>query len=221
MRKTRKFESWTTEELEDTFGLKRNNNLASLQIWLQEKYDIPEAHQQQMREMQVQLSPYIEMLNEADVKNYFIIRLILLVSFWHESYRAFYEYSLSATMLDLQGREVVLKGRAEMLVAKGKQAAKKPFFFFHEYKAQIPKSKNDPRGQLLSSMLAAQVYNGSEEIIYGCYVIGQNWQFVVLEGKEYAVSESFNAMNEDIDIIYNLMATCKRYIHQKLNIPFS
>ena len=69
-------------------------------------------------------------------------------------------------------------------------------------------------------MLAAQVYNGNEETVYGCYVIGKIWQFVVLEGKEYAVSESYNAMNEDITEIYTLMMACKRYIHQKLNIPF-
>ncbi len=217
---TKSFESWTTEELEDTFGLKRNNRLATLHTWLQEKYDIPQAHQQQMAEMQEQLSPYIMMLNEADIKNYFIIRVILLVSFWHESYRAFYEYSLSANKKDTLGNDILLKGRAEMLVAKGKQAAKTPFFFFHEYKPQIPKSKNDPQGQLLCSMLAAQVHNESEEPIYGCYVIGKIWQFVVLEGNQYAVSESFNAMNEDISGIYILMAACKRYIHQKLNLPF-
>lgn len=216
---TKSFESWTTEELEDAFGLKRNDKLPTLHIWLQETCEIPLAHRQQMAEMQAQLIPYMEMFNEADIKNYFIIRLIQLVSFWHETYRAFYEYSLSATKKDINGQDVLLKGRAEMLVAKGKQAAKTPFFFFHEYKAQIPKSKNDPRGQVLSSMLAAQVYNENDTPIYGCYVIGESWKFVVLEGNEFAVSETFNAMNEDIYRIYEIMFACKRYIHQKLNLP--
>ena len=143
---TKSFESWTTEDLEDTFGLKRNNQLLSLHTWLQEKYEIPQAHLQQMTEMQTQLSPYIEMLNEADIKNYFIIRLISLVSFWHESYRAFYEYSLSANKKDVQGNEVTLKGRAEMLVSKGKQTAKSPFFFFTNIRHKFPKVKMTHRG---------------------------------------------------------------------------
>jgi hypothetical protein len=47
-------------------------------------------------------------------------------------------------------------------------------------------------------MVAAQVQNKDNEVLYGCYVSGRNWFFVVMEGKNYVVSNAFNATNDDI-----------------------
>jgi hypothetical protein len=46
----------------------------------------------------------------------------------------------------------------EFLVASGTQSPKEPFFFIHEYKKQLDTS-NDPLGQLLAAMVAAQKLN--------------------------------------------------------------
>ena len=50
-------------------------------------------------------------------------------------------------------------------VASGKQSPKKPFFFLHEYKKQADTS-NDPTGQLLAEMVAAQKANPDTHPIY-------------------------------------------------------
>jgi hypothetical protein len=39
-------------------------------------------------------------------------------------------------------------------------------------------------------MLAAQHLNNNQQIIYGAYLIGSNWHFLLLDGKQYAISEA-------------------------------
>ena len=50
--------------------------------------------------------------------------------------------------------------------------------------------KQDPEGQMLAAMIAAQHLNQNGKPLYGSYVIGRDWFFSVLNGKEYAKSEA-------------------------------
>lgn len=45
-------------------------------------------------------------------------------------------------------------------------------------------------------MLIGQAKNNNGKPMYGCYVQGRFWFFSVLVGKEYVVSNSFDATNE-------------------------
>ena len=48
--------------------------------------------------------------------------------------------------------------------------------------------------------------------LYGCYVIGRNWFFMVLQGTEYAVSNALNASDDDIYQIIAILRQVKTYI---------
>ena len=64
----------------------------------------------------------------------------------------------------------------------------------------------DPLGQLLIAMVGAQRQNEGAIPLYGCYVLGRNWFFVLLENSnQYAVSNAFNATEEDIFSIYSIL----------------
>jgi hypothetical protein len=45
--------------------------------------------------------------------------------------------------------------------------------------------------------------------IYGCYVSGRNWFFVLLQGNVYGVSNAFNASDDDIYQIFAILKKCK------------
>ena len=47
-------------------------------------------------------------------------------------------------------------------------------------------------------MVAAQKANQDDELIYGIYVNGRNWFFVVLDNNTYSVSNPFVATSDDI-----------------------
>ena len=109
-----------------------------------------------------------------------------------------------------------LGGRVDFVLAKGKQKPTKPYFFIHEYKQETKKGSSDPKGQLLSEMLVAQVKNEDKNPVYGCYVLGRSWFFVVLNHSEYAVSNAYNASDEDIYKIIAILRKVKEYIQAML-----
>ncbi len=87
-----------------------------------------------------------------------------------------------------------------------------PFFFIHKYKPEEPKGNTDGRGQLLAMMLAAKALNEHPTPkfepfswikveknlpVYGSYVIGVNWYFMVLHNDEYCMGEPYNVREEE------------------------
>lgn len=86
----------------------------------------------------------------------------------------------------------------------------------HEYKPQLTTKINDPLGQLLAAMLVSQHNNESSAPIIGCRVIGLLWNFVVLDGKDYCVSGSFDAASDDIYKIYSILMAIRTQIEVKI-----
>ncbi len=84
-----------------------------------------------------------------------------------------------------------------------------PYFFIHEYKREIDAS-GDPLGQLLIAMVGAWRQNEETFPLYGCYVVGRNWFFVLLEDNQYAVSNAFNSTQDDIFQIYSILEEIKQ-----------
>lgn len=66
-----------------------------------------------------------------------------------------------------------------------------------QYKPQTG-VKNDPQGQLLAAMLVAYHENTPSSPVFGLYVIGRHWFFVVLDGLQYAVSRAYDATETDL-----------------------
>ncbi len=82
----------------------------------------------------------------------------------------------------------------------------------HEYKKEYD-SSNDPLGQLLVAMVAAQKLNDDGNPLYGAYVLGRYWHFVLLEGDTYAVHAGLNAAaQDDLSIIFGTLKQTKAFI---------
>ena len=67
-----------------------------------------------------------------------------------------------------------------------------PYFFLQEFKKKRGEKK-DPEAQMLTAMLIAQHLNNDGKIIYGGYLIGHNWHFALLDGKQYVTSRQYDA----------------------------
>ena len=78
------------------------------------------------------------------------------------------------------------------MLAEGIQDPLQPFFFLHEYKKELDAS-GDPLGQLLIAMVGANMQNQETFPLYGCYVAGRIWFFVVYDGSTYSVINALNA----------------------------
>jgi hypothetical protein len=207
------FEKWKTEEVETVFGIQYSQTLPAMQTWLAYQQPLDADETKVSERLRVRLQSFADFWNEEDIKVFFLMPLIDVVNFYDTSYRTFMETTFQADLTDAQNNPCTLRGRVEMLVAMGKQDPKTPFFFLNEYKPQI-KSQSDPKGQLLSAMVAAQALNNGHNFpVYGLYNIGQNLYFVILVGKEYTVSPQFNAVNrQELDHAINMLRFVKKEI---------
>jgi len=60
--------------------------------------------------------------------------------------------------------------------------------------------------------LVAQELNKNQHPIYGCYILGRDWFFMVLQGRQYAISEVYAATKEDIFDIFRILKGLKAII---------
>ncbi len=207
--KKRKFEDWEFEQIQIEFGYNRYyEGFTLLETWLKADEPITDHEQFELKELAQYLFHNVEAWNEDELKLFFIGQLIRLVDFRHAHYRAFAQRKFSAIINDWQ-----VNGVVDFVVSKGIQQPSQPFFFLHEYK-QERKRDNDPLGQLLIAMIVAQTQNKTQFPLYGCYIIGRFYFFVILDGKDYAVSPAIDASSTDILQIFRMFRYVKRKIEE-------
>jgi len=204
----RNFESWETQDLEIEFGLEKIRPSSLLENWLEATTVLESYQKEQLENLKETILNFADYWNEDELKLQCIAPLLQLANYNNiPKHRIFSQRNLSATINGIE-----IGGRVDFMLAKGEQKPIKPYFFIHEYKQESKKGSADAKGQLLSELLVAQAKNDNQKPVYGCYVLGRHWFFVVLDGKQYAVSNAFNASDEDIYRIIAILRKVKDYI---------
>ena len=150
--------------------------------------------------------------NEEDLKVKFIIPLLNKIEFlsYENKFRDFYELPLT-----YKTDKFIFNGTTDFVVSKGLVKSKKPYFFIQEFKRN--EEFSNPRPQLLAELISAVEMN-SWKTIKGAYIVGENWNFVILEklGEshyQYFISETFNSTKiEDLKKIYKNLLFVKNEI---------
>jgi hypothetical protein len=126
----------------------------------------------------------------------------------------FFDKMISATV---EGTRLSVK--SDFMVAKGiLNVFSHPYFHFQEYKPQINPT-GEPMAQLLEAFLIAQQKNKDNKPLYGIEVIGKQWTFVVMEGKEYCISKSYDSLDkEDLLKIIAILRKFKHILFTRLMI---
>lgn len=205
------FKEWTTQQLKRTFHLVTLEECEVLDQWLAMPFDIPKKDKQFLMELRKFSSKAIEFWNEDELKFHFITPLLKRVNFTSPHYAPFLERKISSLIENYE-----MSGRVDFMVASGEYEPVKPYFFFSEYKKEKG-GLNDPLAQVLCAMMVAQQKNKDDKPVYGAYVIGRNWFFVVLQGKEYCKSEVFTITRQEyLEQVYILLMNMKRIIEEQL-----
>lgn len=195
------------EDVEEEFNLKVDQHSKILQDWLINFRKVDEREKEQIARLSSKLLHHVHDWNEEELKIYFIAFILDFVDFYQDKYRPFLERELSVEYEE--GKR--LWGIIDFVVAYGKQTPKKPYFFIHEYKKQMDTS-NDPLGQLLIEMVTARELNQGKHPIYGAYIIGRHWYFVVLDGCNYSESLAYDATKKEIFDIVGILRHTKEII---------
>ncbi len=199
------FSSLNIQDLIDTFNLKTVDNLAFL------SESVSELQKTKIAEICQVSTQEIDTWNEQELIIKHISLILNTAKMEGPSYNTFAERSFCGKV-----DEIELGGIVDFLVARGRFQPREPYFFLQEYKKNTLGPNSDPLAQLLGEMLVAQELNQNLQM-YGAYIVGRSWYFVVLHERDYNVLKPFDSTNfEELIEIISKLNWIKQYVEEKL-----
>jgi len=208
MESSMKFSDCSCEYLEKQFGLISLRTHNALENWqkIAVTVDINELNKTVITQFQEILLDNVSSWNEIELIEYFIGPILSLVNFNTKKFKIFSERKVQSVV-----EGVELYGEPDALIATGRWRPELPYFCLNEYKRQ-EENKGDAAGQALAAMLVAQELTEHKFPIYGIYVVGKYWNFMVLQNKDYCISKTYNADDEEIFDIFKMLKALKEII---------
>jgi len=190
---------WKEGEMILTFNLTKikKGETALMQEWLNVPNPIFTSLEQGNFDKSYQkVTKNYEGWGEEDLKMKFISPVLELGNVLDgDSFVSFFDKALEE---EVEGYKLSVK--SDFVIAKGMlDYMQRPYFHFQEYKPQ-KNPTGDSMAQLLEAFLIAQTKNqkdGIEIPLYGCEIIGKQWAFVIMEGKQYCVSKSYDCTERE------------------------
>jgi hypothetical protein len=204
------FSKWDLDKLDATFGLRQVRTHPLLAQWLAMPYTPTELEKTILLDFQQNLLLGGDSWNEVELENKFISPLIMLARFDNERFAYFLERELRGIVGDYE-----LAGRVDGMIASGFRNPHHPYFCLSEYKKQRD-PEGDPAAQALVAMLVAQALNEQIHPMYGSYIVGRDWFFMVLRGQQYCISNSYTATKDEIFDIFRILQGLKQIIIQQI-----
>lgn len=198
------FREWTLDKIDETFGTQfQLEALPSLTKLISYQYTLNDYELKFLDDLRGNYRLGGESWNEVELENKIISPLIVFSGIDNQKFAYFLERNLSTTIGDYE-----LSGRVDGMIATGFRNPKEPYFCMNEYK-RATDPHGDPQGQALIAMLVAQAINKDNHPIYGCYIVGKQWTFIVLEEKKYSFSNSYTVDDNGIYDIYRIFKGLK------------
>jgi len=177
------------DTLLEFFQLKRQTSKSEvLQSWLQNEVSILDDDSEIiLREIEPYIETEIDGWLEEELKMNLLSPILILSRLKEtEKIGVFFERPISA---EFEKGKISVVTDCMVSSVFGLTTPQTPYFFMQEFK-KSKGDKQDPEGQMLAAMLAAQHLNNNGKTLYGSFVVGRDWFFAVLDGKNYSRSES-------------------------------
>jgi hypothetical protein len=205
-----RFGDCTLAKLEKTFQLEQVRTLMALSHWLAMPIAVSDLEKQILLIFQDRLILNAHDWNEIELLQSFIGPVFALVNFTTKKFNLFSERAISGLVDGIE-----LRGEPDGMIASGMREPEMPYFCFQEYK-KFKNPDGDAAGQCLAAMLVAQELNETKYPIFGCFVMGHDWYFMVLQGREYAISTPYVAVRDDIIDIFRILRALRQIITERV-----
>lgn len=205
------FKNCTLAFLEDELGIQQMEECRTLDAWLAPPHSLDSHDITRINELQKLLRFNVMDWNEQELALHFIGPLLTYLNFSSKAYNLFAGREISGVVEKTDGTPLKLLGKPDGMIASGRREPKQPYFCFQEYKKERDNS-GDPAAQALAAMLVGQQLNQTTNTIYGAYIIGRDWYFMTLIGKEYCISRGYDATTDDLHIVFSTLLRLKQKI---------
>ena len=208
---------WSEGELIRTFKL--NRNITTLTPLMQEWLNTPlvdlNSHEQYSFDKNIlKAKKRISSWREEDLKMNFISPILELghITDDDDVVVGYFDKIISATVEDIK-----LTVKSDFMLAKGTlDFFETPYFHFQEYKPYKNPS-GDSMAQLLEAFLIGQEKNKNGLPLYGIDIVAKQWSFVIMEGKDYCISNSYNSVDrDDLLLIISVLRKFKDILASRL-----
>ncbi|MDQ7089938.1 MAG: hypothetical protein Q9M50_04755 [Methylococcales bacterium] len=210
--KTATFKEWDLDDLDAAFKLKQVWSNTTLDEWENNTQEIDDFEKRNVIQLQKTLVRGGRAWNETELENKFISPLIMVADIDDEQIGYFLERSFVGIVGDYQ-----LSGIVDGVIATGVRNPHTPYFCFHEYKRSV-ENQGTPDAQVLAAMLVAREINQNSKPIYGLFIVGLIWNFVILDGHEYCISKNYSADNKQVFAIFKMLKALKQIIKTRLMV---
>jgi hypothetical protein len=211
---TKKVNHYDIFEVIDTFDIEKKQECETLTNWLDVKGEFTAFESQIMDSVRQRLEIKWDEWNEEELKMNFISFVFFVAKIdVPKQISTFYERKFSGIVNDISISLIV-----DCMLASPTNSGrpKSPYFFLQEFKQSLGDG-HDPEGQMLAAMILAQEKNQDEHPVFGCWIQGRFWYFTTLMGKNYCVSNPFNATNsQDLLKITLILRKLKENILERI-----
>ena len=210
--------NWSEGELLTTFNLNRMITQITpvMTEWLDVQPPVFNVGEQYIfNEDLLNAQTYISGWSEEDLKMKFISNILKLGQLKDDDKIVCgFDKIISATV---EGTKLTVK--SDFMLARGVlDLFQTPYFHFQEYKP-YKNPTGDSMAQLLSAFLIAQEKNKNGLPMYGVDIMGANWRFVTMEGKDYCISQAFDSVNgKDLMTIIAMLRKFKFILETRLMV---
>ncbi len=190
-------------QIADAFDIQAVNQCDDLDNWMSAMYDLTIAERDILDELHTDTVQNADYWNEEELKIQFVGLVFLIAKVKvNKKISVFYERPMSAK---INGYKLAVISDCMVATPKMFNAPQNPYFFLQEFK-KGKGEKNDPEAQMLIAMLIAQHNNSDGKPIYGGFLVGSEWRFTTLVGKNYCISRKYDAMqkNDLLQIVFSL-----------------
>ncbi len=191
-KKSLNFMAATLKKLMEVVSIKQAEEEDRFKEWFSYKNELTKEEEDFLKELIKEHKFFLNAYNEQALTIKFIAPILNKVKFRNEHIKDWYESGITCKL-----NGWTLSGQPDFFVATGIKEPETPYFFLQEYKRAV-KSSGFPDCQVLAAMLAALTLNKTR-IIRGGYIVGQFWNFIILEklengNYEYFISEGFDCL---------------------------
>lgn len=183
--------------------------LSSLNNWLLISKIISVNHRKILLDFQKLLDFNFRNWNDRELDRHSISPMLSLINFSSIKFNLYSEFFIESEVENWQ-----LSGKPDYLLSSGRREPETPYFVLQQYKKQP--THTDPAGQTPAAMVSMQALRNDNVPIYGCHVIENNWYFMVLEGRQYAITNGYSALGEGIFEIFDMLKMLKTIVTKRI-----